>query len=229
MEGSFSDKKRNRMFVLGAGSFGLILLASLAYSQLAYDSYAQASTRTRLLQARMDDFLTVRGKVNGVVEALTDRSTTFANPTLAIDQRVWNLQMAWEDFREGTKNPWSGALFLTPSPSALDNAIDQFALSTLRNSIALRQGNSTQTALQITAGLDPHLAAMQREIADSITTATAERDSAMAGIAYGRSIAYGSFFALATLLAGWILFYGMRGFKEWMGRAPDATIASPHR
>jgi hypothetical protein len=216
MEGSFSDGKRNKMFMLGVGPLGLILLASLAYSQLSYDSYAQASTRTRLLQARMDDFLTVRGKINGVVEALTDKSIAFANPTLAIDQRVWNLQMAWADFREETQSPWAGTRFLMPSVAAVDRAIDQLALSALRNS-------------EITAGLDNPLAAMQREITDSISAATAKRESAMAGIAYGRSIAYGSFVALATLLAGRMLVSGTRCFKEWMGRTSAATMASPHR
>ncbi len=216
MEGSFGEKNENRMFLLGAGLLGLILIASLSWSQLAYDSYAQASAKNRQLQARMDEFLVIRGKANDVAEALTDRSITFANPALAIDQRVWNLQMAWEDFLEETQNPWSGTRFLMPSAAAVDAVIDQFALSALRNSSAI-------------AKLEPQLSAMQREISDSIDSAAAKRDSAMAGIAYGRSIAYGSFFALATLLVGRILISGARCFKESLSRAPVPTIASPQR
>ena len=235
MIGSFKDGNRSRTFLLGAGLLGLILIVSLAYSQIAYDTHSQARTRTRTLQTRLDDFSTVRGKVNAVVEALTDRNLHFANPSLAIDQRVWNLQTAWNDFRDDAQHPRSGARFLTPSPSALDVAMDQFALAALRNSVALRRGNTNaQTALQLTASIEPQLTAMEQQIADSIRSSAAERDSALVGIGVGRSVAYGAFFGLAALLAAGLLVSGMRSFKEWIGRTPVARIrpdrlASPQR
>lgn len=239
MEGSFDDRKR-RHFRLGVGLLGFILLISLAYSQLSYDTYTQASTRTRQLQTRLDDFLAVRGKVNGVVEALSDSTIPFANPSLAIDGRVWNMQTAWTDFRDDSPQPWPGARLLTPSPSALDAAMDQFALAALRNAAALRRnssravGQQPQTALQISAGLEPQLKAMQRQITEAIETGTAKRDRAMAGFGYGRSLAYGAFFALSSLLAIGLLVSGARSFKNWIGREPVATIsadklASPQR
>src|SRR5436190_14105001 len=118
MEGSFSDGKSHGAFRLAAGLLGATLLVSLAFSQLSYDTYAQAGSRARQLQVRQDNFLTVRGKVNGVIEALTDTNLQFANPAMAIDQRVWNLQAAWNEFRDDAVRPFSGARILTASPSA---------------------------------------------------------------------------------------------------------------
>lgn len=232
MEGRAVERKSRRSFRLGVGVLGATLLVSLAYSQLSSDTYGQASARTRQLQARMDSFLSVRGKINRVVEAVSDSNLHFANPSLAIDQRVWNLQSAWTDFRD--EQPFSEARLVTPSPSALDAAVDQFALAALRNGIALRKGIGTaQSANQMTAGLDPHLTAMESQIARAMESAAAQRDSALAGIGYGRSLAYGSFFALASLLLAGMLVSGLRGFKEWMGRAPVAInadkFASPQR
>jgi hypothetical protein len=224
MEGSLNNwKRRPGVIRLGVGLLGLTLLVSLAYSQLAYDTYAEASMRSRQLQTRLDNFLTVRGKVNSVVEALSG-NIPFANRSLAIDQRVWNLQMAWSDFHDESQQPWSGSRFLTPSPSALDAAIDQFALAALRNA---------QTEVS-TARLDSQLTAMEYQITGAIKTAEARRDSAMAGIGFSRSVAYGAFFALSSLLVTGLLVSGLRGFKEWFGRGPVATIdpdklASPQR
>jgi hypothetical protein len=132
--------------------------------------------------------------------------------------------MAWSDFRDDSQRPWSGSRLLTPSPSALDAAIDQFALATLRNA---------RTA-QNTAHLDSQLTVMEHEITQGIKTAEARRDRALAGIGYGRSVAYGSFFALSSLLATGLLISGMRNFKEWLGRGSVATmdpgkLASPQR
>jgi len=229
MEGNFNDHdgKPRTMFRLAIGLLGATMLVSLAYSQLSYDTYAQASNRTRQLQTRQDSFLTVRGKVNSVAEALTDTNLQFANPSLAIDQRVWNLQAAWSDFRDDSLRPFSGARILTSSPSALDSAMDQFALAALRNGLALRGGNATaQTASQMTSALEPQMAAMGNEIANAIKTASAQRDSAMFGIGLGRSLAYGSFFALASLLMTGLLVSGWRGFKEWMGGTPVAAMSA---
>jgi hypothetical protein len=113
---------------------------------------------------------------------------------------------------------------MTPSASALDGAIDQFALTALRNA---------HTA-QSTAHLDSQLTAMEYQITEGIKTAEARRDSAMAGIGYSRSVAYGAFFALSSLLATGLLASGLRSFKGWMGRGsvpeinPD-KLASPQQ
>jgi hypothetical protein len=227
MEGSFSDGKSPRMFRVIVGLLGATLVVSLAYSQLSYDTYAQASSRTRQLQARQDNFLTVRGKVNAVVEALSDSNLQFANPSLAIDQRVWNLQAAWSDFRDDSVRPFSGARILTPSPSALDAAMDQFALAALRNGMALRRGNAAvQTPSQITSTIEPQMIAMGNEMTKAIETASAQRDSAMFGISMGRAAAYGSFFALASLLMTGLLVSAWRGFKEWMGGTPVTAMSA---
>jgi hypothetical protein len=231
MEGSLNDKKRLRRFHWGVGVLGLTLLISLAFSQSAYDSHHQASSKAWQLRTRSDSFITVRGKINHVVEALSAEPLRFANRSLAVDQRIWNLQMAWSDFRDDLQQPWSGVRLQRPSPSTLDAAVDQFVLAAMRSANSNAAGQHARTALQ---SLEPELATMESQINGALRSAEQQRDSATRNIAYGRSLSYGAFFALASLLAARLLVSGMRSLKEWIGREPVAAmnsdkLASPQR
>jgi len=231
MEGGIKGRNRIGPFLLGLAAFGLVFVLGFGYSQLSFDTYTQASARSTDLQTRMDEFIIVRAKANSVVEALSDKSIHFANPSLAIDNRVFNLQTAWNDLRDDPRRAGAWTRLLAPSAASLDAGIEQFAAAALRHAVALRQGDSyradeqVQATLEASASLTPRLSNFQHSVSESIEAAELEKQNALAGISYGQSAANGALVAFSLLIGLGLIGSGLRSLKEWIGRRTESDLS----
>jgi hypothetical protein len=69
------SRKSSKTSLIGLGLFGLVLASALIYNHRSFNAHAwaydQALTQTAVWENRLSDILTIRGRMNGVVESVS--------------------------------------------------------------------------------------------------------------------------------------------------------------
>lgn len=216
MNFKINTKTQTGTFSILAATIGLVLTASFLYGQWSADTYNQSRLEIRELQSRQDESIQLRQRVEGVVEALTDGTVQFANRSMAIDSRVWNLQMTWNDLRENPRRAWGRVSASTLAD--VDSSMDQFALAALRHRNAGYDANFGKSET-----LPSLVASLQHEVGNAIEAAEQEKQHAAVGMAWSSAIANGAFVSMVLLVVA----FGIRSFaaRGWQQQTPEYVPA----
>jgi prepilin-type N-terminal cleavage/methylation domain-containing protein len=223
-QNTVSNKKRIASMIR-LGLFGFVIVSGLVYNQASFNSnaatYDQALAQTVESDDRMSDALTIRGRIAGVVESVSEMDAEEAS-LRAIDVATSDLQMAWAHHSgtmpEISRNP-------------LGAYIDRITLSAMGAVDQSRQGNSlearthAENVVRISTDVYPVLTTLERQIEGSRQDSEALRIRALAGMNIGQTIDVSVLFILAVALVG-LVAVGLPGFRDRVSPQPQHAMAS---
>lgn len=198
--------KKRRTVLIGLAIAGLTLAFGLITNERAFslhaDNYERAMAQTTAWEIRMSDVLTIRGKINGVVESVSQ------NPSASIEEAVSRLETAHADV----------AAIPALNKAKLTTGIQQIAS-------AARKGQ-TQDVVKLSADLSPFLIRLQNQLEQSRKGSELERLRAFAGMNRVKNVEVVALLAFGLALAAFFAM-GFRSFKEWIsGVHPHPAVAA---
>jgi prepilin-type N-terminal cleavage/methylation domain-containing protein len=206
--------------------FALVLGSALIYNHRSFDSYAgaydQALSQTAAWENRLSDILTIRGRMNGIVESVSEMDANSFGP---IDEAVSDLQTVWVHH---------GAALPMISRTKISMGIDMIALAAMRTSDELRRKNVEEARLQaanvmrLTADVSPVLLQLERQLVRSRQGSEADRQSALAGMKTGQTIDVSILFVLGIAFLG-VLALSLPGFAGRGSHQPQHAVVTTSR
>ena len=188
--------------LISLGLFGLAIAFALIYNQVSLNSHArtydQAITQTAAWEHQMADILTIRGRINGVVESVSSIASSSANSVPAIEQAISNMQMTWAHH---------SASVPMPTRTRLGADVELMALAAMRTAESLRNNphearRHAQIVAQISGSAYPMLTGLERQVELSRQESETGRLNALAGMSAGQTIDLSVLFVLAVALVG---------------------------
>src|SRR5436190_942132 len=194
-------KKRNRMSVIGFGLLGVVLASALIYNQRSFNSYSrtydQALTQTMAWENRLSDVLTIKGRINGVVESVSHVDAAYSFQP--IEEAISDLQTIWVHH---------GASLPDISKTQVSMGIDMISLAAMKTSDELHRKNldeaqrQAQNVTQRAADMAPVLAQLERQLETNRQGSESERKNALAAMNRGQGFEVSAFFVLAVAFVG---------------------------
>jgi prepilin-type N-terminal cleavage/methylation domain-containing protein len=220
--------KNRTTSLIRVGLLGFVVASALIYNQLSFNSHAnaydEALTQTVAWDRPMSDVLTIRGRINGIVESVSqlDRNATSLT---AIESSISDLQMVWVHHS-------------STMPVAIRNQVgadvDRMTLAAMRTADELRLENRlearhhAQNVLQISDGVYPVLTNLERELEGNREQSDAARLKALAGMNVGQTIDVSVLLVLAVALVG-LLAVSLPSFRGRISAQPQPAMVSASR
>jgi prepilin-type N-terminal cleavage/methylation domain-containing protein len=223
-----TSSKSRTTSLIRLGLFGLVVASALIYNQVSFNSHAkaydEALSQTVAWDRPMSDVLTIRGQINGIVDAI---SPVENNPTSlsAIESAISDLQMVWVHH----SSSMSGAM-----KNQVGADVDRITLAAMRTADELRRDNLVEARLhalnvvQISDGVYPILTKLERQIEGNRQGSEAERLKAMAGMNMGQTVDVSVLFVLAVALVG-LLAVSLPSLRGRISAQPQPALVSTSR
>jgi prepilin-type N-terminal cleavage/methylation domain-containing protein len=219
-------RKSSRTSLIGLGLFGLVLASALIYNHRSFDSYAraydQALMQTGAWENRLSDILTIRGRMNGIVESVSQMD---ANSYRPIDEAVSDLKTVWVHH---------GASLPMISKTKVSMGIDMIALAAMRTSDELRRNNldealvQAQNVIRLTADVSPVLLQLEGQLTRSRQGSETDRQNALTGMRVGQTIDVSILFVLGVAFVG-LLALSFPGFAGRGSHQPQHAVVTTSR
>lgn len=193
---------------IGLGAVGLVLVSSLVYNEGSFvfhvEAHERALAQTAAWETRLSDILTIRGKINGVVESVSQASSE------SIEQAIASLQTTPADMTaiRGT------------TKATLNDGIQQIVLAA--------RNRRSQEVSKISANLSPLLTTLENQFVRSRQGSEIERARAFASMNRVKNIEVVVLGAFATVFAAFLAL-GLRSLRDWLRRQPHAVAVATSR
>jgi prepilin-type N-terminal cleavage/methylation domain-containing protein len=220
------SRKSSRTSLIGLGLFAFVLASALIYNHRSFNSYSraydQALTQTAAWENRLSDILTIRGRMNGIVESVSQLDTHSFRP---IDEAVSDLQTVWIHHGE--------SLPMIPK-TRISMGIDMIALAAMRTSDELRRNNldearlQAQNVMRLTADVSPILMQQERQLVRSRQGSETDRQNALAGMSFGQTIDVSILFVLGVAFIG-VLALSLPAFAGRRSHQPRHAVVTTSR
>jgi len=205
MQNKMSGKSRSTSLIR-LGLFGFAVAGILIYNQVSFNTHArnydEALAQTVAWERPMADALTIRGQINGVVEAVSRLETNAASIS-DVESSFSDLQMVWVHH--------SSSMSIAVR-NQIGADVDRMTLAAMSTADELRRNNPVearrhaQNVLQISDGLYPVLTKLERQLEGNRQGSEAERHKALAGMNVGQAIDISVLFVLGVALVGLVAF-----------------------
>lgn len=198
-------KNSNKASLIGLALVGIAVASALIYNQRSFNSYSrtydQALTETMAWETQLSDVLAIKGRINGVVESVSQMDGDSANAVQPIEAAISDLQTIWVHH---------GASLPAISRTQVSLGIDMVSLAAMRTSDELRRQNldearrQAQNVTTLTAETSAMLNQQERQFEKSRQGSETERHNALAGMNRGQGIEVSAFFVLAVSFMGFL-------------------------
>jgi prepilin-type N-terminal cleavage/methylation domain-containing protein len=193
---------------IGLGAVGLILVFSLISNEGSFAFHVEAHERaleqTAAWETRLSDVLTIRGKINGVVESVSQGSAD------SIEQAISNLQT-------------------TPADMTAIHGATKVRLNTgIQQLVLAARTQQVQNVLKTSADLSPLLTNLENQFAKSRQGSEIDRGRAFANMNSVKNTEVVVLGAFAAVFAAFLAL-GFRGLRDWLRRQPPAVAIATSR
>jgi prepilin-type N-terminal cleavage/methylation domain-containing protein len=193
---------------IGLGAVGLVLVSSLIYNEGAFTFHVEAHERalaqTAAWETRLSDVLTIRGKINGVVESVSEGSSE------SIEQAVASLQTAPADM------------------TAIHGSTKATLHAGIQQIVSAAERGQRHDVLKMSADLSPLLTGLENQFAGSRRGSEIDRGRAFASMNRVKNVEMILLAAFATVFAAFLA-WGLRGLRDWLRREPHAVAVATSR